>query len=395
MATLFATGAARGAGQRVSAQAWAARAALLAAALVCGPGAGGCRARAPARDRGPPREAPPADRAVVSGRLTPPAGKTLLFVGQDLGSIAGYVRGVAPDPGGVTTYTDLSEKPGKRLLASLRTLVDYGAGELHAQRLLETYPHAALAIGLFLVDGSGTNLDHVADGTHDALIDELGGFLRAAKRPVYLRIGYEFDGAWNHYDPVKYKAAFRHIALRLRAGGGDDVAFVWQSATYRLGRYRGLPLDAWYPGDDVVDWMGSSYFKFAPGPHEELLALARRRRKPVMIAEAAPQGYDLEALTFSDDGERFVPRTAEQIWREWYAPFFAFVRANADVVRAVAYIDCDWQAQRLWASGAQGYWGDSRIEANALVRRRWLEEIGTPRWLHGGPGLFGALGARP
>jgi len=30
----------------------------------------------------------------VSGKFTPPAGKTLLIVGQDLGAVAGYVEHV-------------------------------------------------------------------------------------------------------------------------------------------------------------------------------------------------------------------------------------------------------------------------------------------------------------
>jgi hypothetical protein len=87
----------------------------------------------------------------------------------------------------------------------------------------------------------------------------------------------------------------------------------------------------------------------------------------------------------------FVPRTSDQIWSEWYGPLFDLVRANANAVRAVAYINVEWNAQEMWGAGSTLYWGDSRIQANALIRERWLAEIGTESWLHGGPDLFDTL----
>jgi hypothetical protein len=34
---------------------------------------------------------------------------------------------------------------------------------------------------------------------------------------------------------------------------------------------------------------------------------------------------------------------------------------------------------------------DFRIQANALVRERWLAQIRSDAWLHGGPDLFDTL----
>ena len=67
------------------------------------------------------------------------------------------------------------------------------------------------------------------------------------------------------------------------------------------------------------------------------------------------------------------------------------MRDNARVIRAVAYINVEWNAQEMWGGGSSRYWGDSRIEANALVRERWLAQIRDGSWLHGGPGLFDTL----
>ena len=88
----------------------------------------------------------------ISGKYTPPAGKTLLIVGQDLDAVAGYVEQVWETPGGVTTYTNISEGGESLLLYGLSSTVNYGSGDVNGQKCLDDYPHSALAIGLYLVD---------------------------------------------------------------------------------------------------------------------------------------------------------------------------------------------------------------------------------------------------
>ena len=330
----------------------------------------------------------------IAGKFTPPAGQTLLILGQDLGAIAGYKAALGLKPGGVTTYTNISETEPS-LLNGLEAPADWGAGDVNARQNLTDDPQATLAIGLYIVDNSGTNLTHLIDGTHDPAIDRLGAVIRAAARPVYLRIGYEFDGPWNHYEPEPYIAAFRYIVDRLRAQGTDNFATVWQSATYPYGTYKDLSFEVWYPGDAYVDWMGTSHFIFDETVQNRFLDFARAHNKPVVIAEASPQGYDLDELTHSapNDGQSFEAKTAEEIWAEWFGPFFAFIHENADVIRAVAYINVDWHSQAMWGpGGGNGYWGDSRVQVNDTIRARWLAEIGTPFWLHGTPDLFEKLG---
>ena len=347
----------------------------------------------------PPGEAPPVEQVtasppVIEGKFTPPDGQTLLILGQDLGAIADYKAALGLKPGGVTTYTNISETEPS-LLNGLESPADWGAGDVNAAQNLEADPQAVLAIGLYIVDNSGTNLAHIIDGTHNAAIDRLGTFIQRAARPVFLRIGYEFDGPWNHYEPEPFIAAWKHITDRLRAQGVNNFATVWQSATYKYGTYNDLPIEAWYPGDDYVDWMGTSHFIFDETVQNRFLDFARAHNKPVMIAESTPQGYDLDERTYSapNDGQNIAPKTADEIWHEWFGPFFAFIHKNADVIRAVAYINVDWHSQAMWGpDGGNGYWGDSRVQVNDTIRERWLAEIGTPFWLHGTPGLFETLG---
>jgi len=336
----------------------------------------------------------------ILGKFTPPNGKTLLIIGHDLGAVEGYIADVWAVPGGVTTYTNISEDGGdnQQILHGLESLTNYGSGDVHAQALIDAYPDSVLVIGLSIVDYTGRNLTNLGSGAHDAHIDRLGEFIKATERPVFLRIGYEFDGEWNHYSPSLYTQAFQHIVERLRSNGVDNFASVWQSATYPGGRYMNLPFDTWYPGDKYVDWMGVSYFVYDPYVHDPFLNFAREHSKPVMVAEAAPQGYDLDELTWSSpghDGSTRNHKSAQEIWDEWYAPFFDYVHKNRDVVRAAAYINVDWNSQPMWEPGVQGYWGDSRVQVNAVIKERWLAEIGSDFWLHGSQKLFEILQDTP
>ena len=68
--------------------------------------------------------------------------------------------------------------------------------------------------------------------------------------------------------------------------------------------------------------------------------------------------------------------TPEQIWERWYAPLFDLMEANADVIRALAYINCHWDTQDLWDPPyEQGYWGDSRLQVSPYLAERFSTAI--------------------
>jgi hypothetical protein len=323
----------------------------------------------------------------ISGKFSPPAGQVLLIIGQDTDSIDDYVASTSIVPGGVTGYTSLNRLEG------IYNTADYGSGPHNLSYLAETYPSSAIAVGLHMVDFLPLAASGRADSKIDALLEALASF----ERPVFLRFGYEFDGEWNHYDPEEFVAAWRHFHERMRVKEIKNIALVWQSATWCGGRYSGHPLEAWYPGDEYVEWMGISYFiqaaDCAGRPFDELLTFARERGKPVMVAEATPQRYQTGDLTFSDDGANFTAKTAGAIWDEWYWPLFNTIHNNGDVIRVLAYINADWDSQPMWSAPYRsGYWGDSRIQADEEIKKRWLAEVEGDFWLHASPDLFTALG---
>ncbi|WND03574.1 glycosyl hydrolase [Temperatibacter marinus] len=361
--------------------------------------------------------------------------KVMLIMGQDLESVREWqASSCCRMPAGITTYLGFYHIDDKRdhfrglgLDNSGQphlTLADWGAGGSNAYLAAQEYPHAALVIGLSIAEADEKGgVKNIAAGMHDAKISKLAQFFKVIDKPVYLRIGYEFDGAWNAgYEQVEnYKAAWRRIVDGLTAEGVTNINYVWQAGTSPVddvieGGQREAIAD-WYPGDDYVDWIGSSLFNrldqsrpvkdglvipTSRSLQQEVLEFARARKKPVMIAESAPQGYDLKNLTYrnvsplwdGEAGQDVRQLTAEQLWAEWFEPTFNFIDKNKDVIKAFAYINANWDAQSMWgAPYAAGYWGDSRIQTTEALLKKWLAATGQPHFIHGSPTLFKQLKA--
>lgn len=291
--------------------------------------------------------------------FAPPEGRILIVVGQDVKNINAYVRKTGHIPAGFSVYTSAEFADG------LQTRADHGAGVQHAQAIVDRYPGTVLLIGLHLVH----SLERLNDGLLDDSLDRLADWIAEADRPVYLRIGYEFDLPENDYDPGAYKTAFRRIVERMRARDVRNVAFVWHSHA----GFAKRPHEDWYPGDAYVDWVGVSYFRQPERYIDAVAELAARLNKPLMVAEASP--WHVPAVR------------GDEAWRKWFEPFFAFVERHG--VKMVSYINCDWDAFPLFASQR---WGDTRVQSNRTVKDRWLRTVDAPPFLSHGPGLFETLG---
>jgi hypothetical protein len=345
-----------------------------------------------------------------------PAADKLLIMGQDLGAIRDHMASnccVKPD--GLTAYLDFYDllKPGDfgglgidDAGQQLDFELSWGSGPNSAYLTATEFGVSNIAIGLSITENEHPGgLKKIVDGLHDDEIRQLAKFATVVDGQVYLRIGYEFDGAWNHgySNPQLYVAAYRRIVDVLRQEGADNIEYVLQASAAGVdeiidGDHEDI--SKWYPGDEYVDWMALSWFMnpdersivlqagftpMSPGElADELLQLARQKNKPVMIAEASPQAMDLsENFTAHHsplwDGEPATnqqPITDEQIWDYWFAPLFAYMEDNRDVIDALAYINVDWDSQPMWGPPYEnGFWGDTRLETNPEIAKRFNEAV--------------------
>lgn len=246
-------------------------------------------------------------------KFEPKDGEVLLFVGQELEAVGGldeYSDGYLDHfdtPAGWTTYTNIN--PGEnsfgRIMEGLDGLYethDWGDNDYNATLQLNDpdYANMALAIGLQFVNHE----EKVANGTHDEYINRLADFLLSlGKRPVFLRIAYEFDGEpWNHYDKESTIKAYKRIVDICRAKGVTNTAYVWQSTGFMSPNDGDL--ESWYPGDDYVDWLGFSFFN--RWADQKMIPFARKKENPFLLRKPHPQFRTL------------MPRPQEIPWkRNW------------------------------------------------------------------------------
>lgn len=304
-------------------------------------------------------------------KFEPADNTALLIMGQDLGANGGFT---SPDnagyheqvntetPAGVTTYTSLPSLNG------LKNYDNYGAGNVCAECIINSpnYENSTLAIGLYMVN----QLNATANGSYDNKIDELANWIKTTGRPVFLRIGYEFEYQYGSESPQAFINAYKRIVDRFETLEVENCAYVWQAAA---GVDPWSHLSQWYPGDDYVDWFGYSHFAYNGST---MIAIARSKGKPVMIAEATPINWRLHEV----DGN-FA-------WNSWFQPMFDYIEANKDVIKALAYINQNWDIQPLW----QGQnWGNTRVQDNPIVLEKWINEMNKPFWVKASPTLFDAL----
>jgi len=269
-------------------------------------------------------------------------------------------------------------------------LVDTTRSFLEHVRASGRVPHLSYSISA----GDGVAMDHEVAETamYDQLIDDVAAAIRDYADPVFVRIGFEFNGSWNAYTPGVYVTAFRKIVDRFRAAGVSNASYIWCYEPDADGEFDavdsgGQPL--WYPGDAYVDWFGLDVFHHThfdaatpdlssgqETPHgraSRFLAMARDHDRPVYLSETAAVDAHLTAdLT---DGQAD--------WSSWYQSFFDWIAAHPEI-KGFNYMDQNYLGTHY---DIELGWGDARIETNEYVLDHYRQAIADPRFVHAGEGL--------
>lgn len=306
-------------------------------------------------------------------KFVPKDEKTLLIMGQTVEGITEYLEQYGDEkiPGGWAAYWAVTEFNGVIAAHTNET----NSSQDH-QMLVDQFPNTVLQSAMWMVGRSAID-KKASEGIYDEVIQQYSTWVKSLDRPVYLRIGYEFDGMHNELEPEIYVKAYRHIVDFLRNDGVTNIAYVWHS--YASKPYKDYKVSEWYPGDDYVDWMAISVFGHAYNNTEfgeycdAVLAFAKTHKKPVMIAEANPiKGIDSENPA---------------VWEDWFVNFFSFCYQKN--IKAISFINENWQ--RLHIPGISE-WKDGRLHNNAQVGKAWFLETNKERYLKQSDTLFEELG---
>ena len=306
-------------------------------------------------------------------KFVPPDGKTLLIMGQTVERITEYMDHFQhrPIPGGWSAYWGIPEFAG----VTDTHKNESGSSQNH-QMLIDNFPNTIVQSAMWMV-GKWDVAKNVGNGEYDRVVKKYSAWAKSANRPIYLRIGYEFDGPHNELEPGAFIKAYRHIVDLIRKKGVDNIAFVWHS--YASKPFNDYPLSAWYPGDDYVDWVAISVFGHAYngtdfGPYcDNVLKFAKQHKKPVMIAESNPiNGIDNESV---------------EVWDQWFVNFFTFIYQKN--IKAISFINEDWPRTKI---AGISEWKDSRLYNNEQIFQAWFEETNKDRYLKQSEELFKQLG---
>jgi cellulose synthase (UDP-forming) len=161
-----------------------------------------------------------------------------------------------------------------------------------------------------------TVLDRVVSGQADAELALLAQVVRVYDPQIVLiRWAHEMDlnllYPWSSNDPALYRAAFRHVVEVFRSEGATNVRWVWSPA----GQGNAL---AYYPGDDVVDYVGLTTLGDARWdaelgfePRQTMADILRPRydavkgtQKPIIIAELGVSGTAAEQRAWLSEAAR-------------------------------------------------------------------------------------------
>lgn len=305
-------------------------------------------------------------------KFVPPAGKTLLIMGQTVQDVDNYMENFSnqPIPGGWSAYWGVPEFNG---ITENHTNPN-GSTQNH-QMLVDRFPNTVMHSAMWMV-GTWDVAQKTANGLYDDVIRKYSDWVKSINRPVFLRIGYEFDGPHNELEPDEYVRAYKHVVDLMRAEGVENVAFVWHS--YAAPPYKEYPISEWYPGDEYVDWVGLSVFGqiYLKADHQTygntVLEFAKNHHKPVMYAESSPVN-GIEPINLDS-------------WNQWFVNFFSL--SYSKNIKAISFINADWEQYSF--PGVS--WGDARLANNPYISDAWFLETNKDRYLKQSEDLFKQLG---
>ena len=327
---------------------------------------------------------------LVTLALAPAAdARTLLVVGQSgVDKADAFEAGTGVKPAGAMWYLGVYEE---------QPAVDAVLGQI--REAVASHPGLVVNLGLSFGSASTPSPPYtpaIAAGAYDATLERIAAGLKDLPAAVYVRPGYEFDLFGGQYGPPEaYKAAYRHVADKLRAA---NTRFVWHSAgafwraadpsLFATGsgtvahNARGgpeLPISAFYPGREYVDAFGISYWQDSccAGRSSEQARDEYEHRTREILTEARDMGLPLQ---ISESTPVYIGANSGADSVAWLDRTFKLVE-DFDI-EMLSLISIDWREGGFFAAPFwNGYWPDARIHHYPDTRDRFVAEMKRDRWV--------------
>jgi len=150
-----------------------------------------------------------------------------------------------------------------------------------------------------MVTWGATSTTSINNGSQDAYITAQANRLKNLGSPVILRYFHEPEGAYRKTivsSAAAYIAAWRRARLLFATAGATNVVWMFTTTAYSFRVVPATSPQAYYPGNDHVDWIAADGYNFAPGKpgakwnnfqtiFGKWYAWASTMPKPLMVAE--------------------------------------------------------------------------------------------------------------
>ncbi len=204
----------------------------------------------------------------------------------------------------------------------------------------------------------GYTTKDVAAGSLDPFIHAFAQDVREGGAPTLIRLFPDFNGDWAKaisplgnpsLTPADFVAAWRRVVDIFRAEGVANASFAWVPFVYPAVpvSFRDPNIDAYYPGDDYVDWMGADTADTESiAELDGAYALAVAHAKPFFLADWMVR-HEFSSLTPAED-------------QTWLSSIFDYIESHPDI-EATAYLDIkgapetalEQQAPHVFLDGGQ------------------------------------------
>lgn len=178
----------------------------------------------------------------------------------------------------------------------------------------------------------------IASGAVDADIRRQAESLAQLPGGVILALHHEPDIATGYGTSTDYVEAFRHYVSVFRSVGASNVVFAWILTPYTFK----ATADAWYPGDDVVDWIGADAYNFGGCKPGGTGWTSMQTTANAFYQWGSAHGKPLVLAEYGSAADPNDPGRRAQWLRDTDATFQSWPN-----LRAVAYFDsigtCDWR----------------------------------------------------
>lgn len=206
-------------------------------------------------------------------------------------------------------------------------------------------------------------MPQIASGAWDAYFVEAALAVKEFGGPIFISINHEMNGTWYPYSEgypgsghraADFVNAWRRIVAIFRQQGASNAAFVWAPNVPDVGP---VPFTSYYPGDDVVDWIGPSFYSGNRIEAMDTLYRTYAAKKPFFITEWA---------TAPEKSQYYVGYPGDSVW---VAQVFAALQKRYPRVKAISWFNWDKDD------------GNHRLERVPDQARAYAADIAHPRYM--------------